>query len=143
MARTAKTLLGVSLGTRLLRENLLAEAAARKATARNIIYLYMDGGMSHVDTWDPKSGEVMGPTKTIPSSANGILLGQDRRDLSSSSLPTSDGDRARELVQGGPLPGGPHLCAPQQQKVSVPPLTRRGGTAAELTMHCPPFGERR
>jgi hypothetical protein len=76
MARTAKTLLGMSLGTRLLRENSLAEAAASKAHARNVIYLYMDGGMSHVDTWDPKSGDVMGPTKTIPSSANGILLGE-------------------------------------------------------------------
>lgn len=32
--------------------------------------------MSHVDTWDPKSGAVMGPTKTIKSSADGVLLGE-------------------------------------------------------------------
>lgn len=25
-------------------------------TARNVIYLYMNGGMSHLDTFDPKTG---------------------------------------------------------------------------------------
>jgi len=45
-------------------------------TAKNVIYLYMDGGMSHVDTWDPKQGEVMGPTQTIKTSATGIQLGE-------------------------------------------------------------------
>ena len=29
-------------------------APGRKPTARNIIYLYMAGGMTHVDTFDPK-----------------------------------------------------------------------------------------
>ena len=41
-----------------------------------VIYLYMDGGMSHVDTLDPKSGDVMGPTKTIQTSADGLQLGE-------------------------------------------------------------------
>lgn len=75
MAKTASVLLGVSV---------LAEGSAGRVhaeegkggTAKRVIYLYMDGGMSHVDTWDPKSGDVAGPTKTIPTSADGIMLGE-------------------------------------------------------------------
>lgn len=48
----------------------------RKPTARNVIYLYMSGGMSHVDTLDPKSGEVAGPVKAIPTAADGIMLSE-------------------------------------------------------------------
>jgi hypothetical protein len=36
----------------------------------------MDGGMSHVDSWDPKTGDVAGPTRTIKTSADGIQLGE-------------------------------------------------------------------
>jgi hypothetical protein len=45
-------------------------------TARSVIYLYMTGGMSHLDTWDPKpkNSEVMGLTKTISSNVDGIEL---------------------------------------------------------------------
>lgn len=48
------------------------------AKAKNVIYLFMSGGMSHLDTFDPKPGrsEVMGPMETIRSNADGILLGQ-------------------------------------------------------------------
>lgn len=47
-------------------------------TARNVIYLYMSGGMSHLDTWDvkPDNPEVMGPTKAIPTSADGVMIGE-------------------------------------------------------------------
>jgi hypothetical protein len=47
------------------------------ATARNVIYLYMTGGMSHLDTFDPKPGnDVMGPTETIKTNADGIRLSE-------------------------------------------------------------------
>ncbi len=75
IARTASSLLGVGLMPNFLSRDALA-AAAKGGTAKNVIYLYMDGGMSHVDTWDPKSGDVMGPTKTIKTSADGIQLGE-------------------------------------------------------------------
>lgn len=45
------------------------------AKARNIIYLYMSGGMTHLDTFDLKPGaETQGPTEAIPTSADGVLI---------------------------------------------------------------------
>ena len=76
IARTASSLLGVGLLPSSLSRDALAAAAAKGGSAKNVIYLYMDGGMSHVDTWDPKAGAVMGPTKTIKTSADGVLLGE-------------------------------------------------------------------
>ena len=76
IASTASSLLGVGLMPDFLSPNALAADAAKGGTAKNVIYLYMDGGMSHVDTWDPKQGDVMGPTKTISTSADGIQLGE-------------------------------------------------------------------
>ncbi|MFN7560731.1 MAG: DUF1501 domain-containing protein, partial [Prosthecobacter sp.] len=72
IARAASTLLGVHL------PRLFAADAkpAGNARAKNIIYLYMDGGMSHIDTWDPKQGATAGPTKAIKSSADGIQLAE-------------------------------------------------------------------
>jgi len=46
-------------------------------TARSVIFLYMAGGMTHIDTFDPKpeNKDVMGETTAIDSSADGIQLG--------------------------------------------------------------------
>lgn len=76
IARTARSLLGVGLLPNFLSSNALALDPAKGGTAKNVIYLYMNGGMSHVDTWDPKQGDVMGPTKTIQTSADGVQLGE-------------------------------------------------------------------
>ena len=53
------------------------EAAAKGGTAKSVIYLYMSGGMSHLDTFDPKpkKKDVMGKTEAIPTSADGIMIG--------------------------------------------------------------------
>lgn len=53
------------------------EAAAKGGTAKSVIYLYMSGGMSHVDTFDPKpkKKDVMGKTEAIPTKADGVMLG--------------------------------------------------------------------
>lgn len=53
------------------------EAAAKGGTAKSVIYLYMSGGMSHLDTFDPKpkKKEVMGKTEAIPTKADGIMVG--------------------------------------------------------------------
>ncbi len=88
MGYTSKSLLGVSiipsmlpLGARAA-EKAVKEAAAapaRKPTARNIIYLYMSGGMTHVDTFDPKpnAGEkVSGPVKAINTKADGVQISE-------------------------------------------------------------------
>ncbi|MCA9035990.1 MAG: DUF1501 domain-containing protein [Planctomycetaceae bacterium] len=48
--------------------------AARRA--EHVIYLFMNGAMSHIDTFDPKPGtDAGGETKAIQSSVPGISLG--------------------------------------------------------------------
>ena len=72
----AKTCLGV--GAILSTEDLLAyEVPGKVPTARHVIFLYMSGGMTHVDTFDPKpeNPDVMGETTAIATSADGIQLG--------------------------------------------------------------------
>lgn len=72
----AKTCLGVS--AIISAEDLLAaEAPKIIPKARHVIFLYMGGGMTHVDTLDPKpeNGDVMGETNAIGTSADGIQLG--------------------------------------------------------------------
>ncbi|MDF1849718.1 MAG: DUF1501 domain-containing protein [Verrucomicrobiales bacterium] len=56
-----------------------ADAATEKqiATAKRVIYLYMNGGMSHLDTLDVKPGaETQGPTKAISTSADGLQISE-------------------------------------------------------------------
>jgi len=48
-----------------------------KASAKNVIYLFLRGGMSHVDTLDPKPGKAtQGPVEALRTRADGVLLGQ-------------------------------------------------------------------
>jgi len=49
---------------------------AAGGTAKRVIYLYMDGGMSHLDTLDPKAGDVAGPTRSIATSVPGVELAE-------------------------------------------------------------------
>ena len=47
------------------------------ATAKNVIYLYMSGGISHVDTCDTKPGtENQGPIESINTNADGVKISQ-------------------------------------------------------------------
>ena len=47
----------------------------RRATARRVIYLYMSGGMSQLDTFDPKPGApTQGPTQSIGTNVDGIRV---------------------------------------------------------------------
>jgi hypothetical protein len=78
LSNAARTLLGVHLlpmfGPSIAGA---APAATRKGAAKHVIYLFMAGGMSHLDTFDPKprKKDVMGKTEAIPTKADGILLG--------------------------------------------------------------------
>jgi hypothetical protein len=81
-ARTASTLLGVGLLPDVFTPKVQAafEGSSKLkqvATAKNVIYLYMSGGQSHMDTWDPKEGvETAGPTKPIKTSADGVRISE-------------------------------------------------------------------
>ncbi len=80
VTNAAKTYLGVSLAP------LLTAALASKAhaaddekyggNATSVIFLNMSGGMSHIDTFDPKPKQkkVQGPVNVIPTKADGIQL---------------------------------------------------------------------
>ena len=77
----AKTFLGVSalsqLGDRAFAApGKDASVAKQVATAQNVIYLYMTGGMSHLDTFDPKpeNKDVMGLTTAIKTNADGVQI---------------------------------------------------------------------
>lgn len=72
----AKSCLGVT--AILTADDLIGVDLPKKvASARSVIFLYMGGGMTHVDTLDPKpdNREVMGETSAINTSADGIQLG--------------------------------------------------------------------
>ena len=49
-----------------------------KASADHVIYLFMGGGMSHIDTFDvkPESPEIQGPVKAIKTNVSGIRLSE-------------------------------------------------------------------
>jgi hypothetical protein len=75
----AKALLGVSLVP--VSASLVNRAAAApgqpKATAKHVIFMFMTGGMSQLDTFDPKpENEVQGDTKVIPTTVAGIQISE-------------------------------------------------------------------
>lgn len=78
-SNAARAYLGVHLFPML--GGTLASAApgatGKGGKAKNVIYLFMNGGMSHVDTFDPKPKrkDVMGKTEAIATKADGIMVG--------------------------------------------------------------------
>lgn len=81
MTRAAQTFLGVSMlphvGFAADGQTAPAPKPSRAATADACIYLYMAGGMSHLDTFDTKpGGATQGPTKSISTKADGIQIAE-------------------------------------------------------------------
>ena len=79
VSNAARAYLGVHLFPML--GGTLASAAVpgkgRGGTARKVIYLFMSGGMSHVDTFDPKPKKkaIMGKTEAIATTAPDVMVG--------------------------------------------------------------------
>ncbi|SHJ79899.1 Protein of unknown function [Rubritalea squalenifaciens DSM 18772] len=85
LATTARTCFGVTIGGSMA--NLFsasafaadpAVVAAGGGKAKHLIYLFMSGGMSHIDTFDPKpeaGSDIMGETKAIKTNVDGIQFG--------------------------------------------------------------------
>ena len=77
----AKTCLGVSVlgaaGSRIIAAPFENSSKARQvATARNVIYLYMSGGMTHMDTFGAVPGaDTMGESQAIPTTADDVFIG--------------------------------------------------------------------
>jgi hypothetical protein len=77
----AKTFLGVTAASHLGSKAFAipgenTSPLRQVPTARNVIYLYMSGGMSHLDTFDPKpeNKDVMGLTEVVDTKVDGIRL---------------------------------------------------------------------
>lgn len=72
----AKAFLGVSVMPALARP-VTAEPAALGGKAKRLIYLFMNGGMTHIDTFDLKQGhENQGETKAIATNVSGLQISQ-------------------------------------------------------------------
>ena len=77
LLRSAKTALGVSVLSHMDKVMAAAEPcpAGKGGKAKSVIYLYMAGGMSHIDTWDPKTGETKGGSDPIKTTGDFQLGG--------------------------------------------------------------------
>lgn len=82
LAQAARWGLVLGLGGAVPARLLAADASAStpplaRRTATSCIYIWCAGGMSHLDTFDPKPGtSVAGPVQAIATAADGIQLSQ-------------------------------------------------------------------
>jgi hypothetical protein len=108
-----RSFLKVGLGTAfsLWAAPRLARASMPQRKARACIVLWMNGGPSHVDTFDPKPGA---PTKSIATAAPAIQLAEHLPQLAAAAnhlcilrgMTSKEGnhDRARHLLHTGYVP---------------------------------------
>jgi hypothetical protein len=96
------------------------KAKAKKVQAKSVIQIFLWGGMSHTDTWDPKPGtgyDYLGEfDKYIPTNVAGIQISTlfpqlakqaDKYSLIRSMTHGNNGhETAAYLMQTGHLPGG-------------------------------------
>jgi hypothetical protein len=85
LARTARACFGITIAgsaSQLFTPQAFAAdpaiVTAGGGKAKHVIYLYMSGGMTHIDTFDPKPdapAEYRGPTRAIKTNVDGIQLG--------------------------------------------------------------------
>jgi len=115
-ARTPEQIAAEEKATR----DAAAIAKAKKGQTKSVIQIFLWGGMSHNDTWDPKPGtgwDWMGEfDKVIPTNVKGIELGflfpelakqADKYSLIRSMTHGNNGhETAAYLMQTGHKPGG-------------------------------------
>ena len=90
-----------------------------KAKAKAVIQIWLSGGPSHLDTFDPKpeaGNDYAGPLKAIPTNVDGIRIGEllpelaklaDKYSLIRSMTHGNDGhETAAYMVNTGRAPGG-------------------------------------
>jgi hypothetical protein len=82
MVNSARSFLGVSILPMITKDAGAADTRERTfvpkrpKAAKSVIFLNMSGGMSHLDTFDPKDKtDVMGETKAIQTTGDGVRLG--------------------------------------------------------------------
>ena len=128
MATAAKGCLGVTIAGSA--RDLFAPAAfaADPGTvakgggkAKSVIYLFMSGGMTHLDTFDPKPDapvEFRGPTKAIKTKADGVRLGHYMSNLASQADKIAL-VRSMSSTQGAHGPGRYFMRTSYTQRASI------------------------
>jgi hypothetical protein len=96
-------------------------APARVAHPKQCVVLWMNGGPSHIDTFDPKSGEVAGPGKSIATKTRDVRVSEHLPLLAEKmdkiallrGVTSKEGNhqRAQELGHTGHTPN-PTVAAP-------------------------------
>ena len=139
MGASSATLLGMSV------KGLLAETGKdHEAKAEHVILFWNGGGMSHIDTWDPKPGRPTGgELSPIKTSASGIeiseifptLAGQMHHCSLIRSIAGTQGDhgRATHHVQTSYLPF-PNLVNPGIGSVVTHELPNLGDLPAYISI---------
>lgn len=104
--------------------NAVAETVINKAKsggkAKNVIYLFMSGGLTHLDTFDPKPAagkQVMGSTNTIQGKGD-ILLGHCFKKLSKVSDKIAV-IRSMNTTQGAHGPGRYFMRTGYTERASI------------------------
>ncbi len=86
VAGVAESVLGVTLlsyGTKAFAaDSEVPPPPPGGGKAKNVIFLYMPGGMTHMDTWDPKSHpDSKGPTEELAANVPGIRIANHMPEL--------------------------------------------------------------
>ena len=114
-----RTFLGAGLAATVLARTLAALQAAPRRV-KGVIWLWMGGGMSQWETWDPKPGtKVGGALKAIDTAVPGIQLSEFLPVCASQMKHLSiirtmahregDSERATHLMHTGVAPGGEEI----------------------------------
>jgi len=124
---TGAGVLGTSMSGWL--ERLAAQTAESRERRRSCILLWMNGGPSQIDTFDPKPGHANGgPVRAIDTNVNGIRISEYLPRLARTmdklalvrSMNTREGDHSRGtfLMRTGYLPQGPIQYPPLGSLIS-------------------------
>lgn len=71
---------GAALG-RVLERTAFAETSVPATPPTSVVLLWMNGGPSHLETWDPKSGKAAGPHKSIATATPGLRISEHMGEL--------------------------------------------------------------
>lgn len=128
MASAAKGCLGVTIAGSAAELFSPAAFAADAKTlaagggkAKSVIYLFMSGGMTHLDTFDPKPdapADYRGPTETIKTNADGVRLGHYMSNLAKQSDKIAL-VRSMTSTQGAHGPGRYFMRTSYTQRASI------------------------
>lgn len=136
--------------SRWLEQLAHADAPAKAGKAKSVILLWMNGGPSHIDTWDPKQGKVAGPGKAIKTSAANVMISEHMPELARLAnklaivrgMTSKEGNhqRAQYLLRTGYAPNPtvqhPTLAAWASKRLGDPP----SGLPASVSLGGPSLG---